>query len=141
MKRKTEQPGLPPGLEKARGRFERWRETRPGGRPRIPESLWSLATRAARQFGVHRTCRALRLDYVVLKRRVEAEGAHDPARREARHDHPPGFVELVPAGPNSGTECVVEIEDPSGSRMRIELKGVAAADVVALTRSLRAGAA
>ena len=81
MKRKTEQPALPAGLERIRQRFERWRETREG-RPRIPESLWSQAARAARQFGVHRTCRALRLDYLVLKRRVdvEADATHGPSR-------------------------------------------------------------
>ena len=36
-------------------------------------------------------------------------------------------------------ECVVEIEDPSGVRMRIEVKGLAPPDLVALTRSLRVG--
>ena len=141
MRRKTERPGLPAGLERTRRRFEQWRAMRSRGRRRIPESLWSLATRAARQFGVHRTCRALHLDYVVLKRRVEANATPDPVRHEADRDTPSGFVELVPAGSNSATECVVEIEDASGGRMRIELKGIAAADVVALTRSLRAGAA
>ena len=136
MKRKTKPAALPADLESARRRFERWRETR-RGRPHIPESLWSLATRAARQFGIHRTCRALRLDYVVLKRHVEADATHVPARDES----PPSFVELVPAGSVSRAECVVEIEEPSGARMRIELKGVAAPDLVTLTRSLRAGGA
>ena len=136
MKQRTKQPALPAGLESIRQRFERWRETREG-RPRIPESLWALATRAARQFGVHRTCRALRLDYVVLKRHVEADSVHGASRHESH----PSFVELAPAGSTSPTECVVEIEDPSGARMRIEIKGVAAPDLVALPRGLRAGGA
>lgn len=136
MRRKAKQPMLPTGLERARRRFERWRE-RHEGRPRIPDSLWSLATRAALQFGVHRTCRALRLDYKVLKRHVEANSAPGVSRR-ASH---PSFVELVPAQVASRAECVVQIEEPSGSRMRIELNGVAVADVVALTRSLRADGA
>ena len=136
MKRRTKQRALPSGLASTRQRFERWRETREG-RPRIPDSLWSLATRAARQFGVHRTCRALRLDYAVLKRHVEADSAHGASGPETH----PSFVELVPTGSASGAECVVEIEDPSGARMRIELKGVTAPDLVALTRSLRASGA
>ena len=136
MKRRTKQPALPAGLESTRQRFERWRETREG-RPRIPESLWALAARAARQFGVHRTCRALRLDYVVLKRHVEADATHPPFRDESH----PSFIELVPAGSTSRAECVVEIEDLSGARMRIELKGVAVPDLVALTRSLRTSGA
>jgi len=136
MKRRTKQPAVPAGLESTRQRFERWREAREG-RPRIPESLWALATRAARQFGVHRTCRALRLDYVVLKRHVESDATQGPPRDAS----PPSFVELVPAGSTFPTECVVEIEDLSGARMRIELKGVAVPDLVALTRSLRTSGA
>ena len=136
MKRRTKQPAVPAGLESTRQRFERWRETREG-RPRIPESLWALAARAARQFGVHRTCRALRLDYVVLKRHVEADATQGSSRLESH----PSFVELVQAGDLSRSECVVEIEDPSGARMRIEIKGVAVPDLVALTRSLRASGA
>jgi len=83
MKQRAKQPALPAGLESIQRRFERWRETREG-RSRISESLWALATRAARQFGVHRTCRALRLDYVVLKRHVEA----DAPQGSPRHDPP-----------------------------------------------------
>lgn len=127
---------VPTGLESARRRFERWRAGHEG-RPRIPDSLWSLATRAARQFGVHRTCRALRLDYKVLKRHVEAASAPGASGHASHQD----FVELMPAPVASRADCVVQIEDPSGSRMRIELNGVAAADVVALTRSLRADGA
>lgn len=136
MKRSTKQSAMPAGLESTRRRFERWREAH-AGRPRIPESLWSLATRAAREFGVHRTCRALRLDYVALKRHVEADGV----RAESRQETPLGFLEWFPGAPGCGAECVVELEDPSGARMRIALKGVAAPDLVALTRSLRADGA
>lgn len=137
MKRKRRQATLPGGLEHARQRFERWREVRGEGPPRIPESLWAVAAKAARRFGVHQTSRALRLDYVVLKRHVEAEPAQSSSQEEAR----PSFVELVPAGSGNGTECVLELEDPSGVRIRIELKGVARPDLVALTRSLRIGGA
>ncbi len=138
MTRRTKQAAVPDGLERVRRRFERWRETREG-RPRIPESLWSQAARAARQFGVHRTCRALRLDYLVLKRRlnVEADATHGRSGGESH----PSFVELVAAGSRSPAECVVELEDPSGLRMRIELKGIVAPDLVTLTRSLRVGGA
>jgi hypothetical protein len=129
MRRRTRQ-ALPAGLERARQRFERWRRTRGKGRPRIPESLWAVAAKAARGFGVHQTSRALRLDYVVLKRHVVAEEVV-----------PPDFVELIPAGSGNGAECVLELEEPSGTRIRIELKGIASPDVIALTRGLRAGGA
>jgi hypothetical protein len=76
------------------------------------------------------------MDYVVLKRRVEADSGHGSTGGVTA----PSFVELLPAGSVSRAECVVELEDPSGARMRIELKGVAAPDLVTLTRSLRTGA-
>ena len=128
---------LPAGLERARQRFERWRRTRGKGRPRIPESLWVVASKAARRFGIHPTSRALRLDYVVLKRHVEAEAA----QRSRHEETPPSFVELIPTGDGNGTECVLELEEPTGARIRITLKGIAAPDVTALTRDLRAGGA
>jgi hypothetical protein len=35
----------------------------------------------------------------------------------------------------------MELEDPSGTRMRIEIKGMVPPDLAALARSLRAGGA
>jgi hypothetical protein len=96
-----------------------------------------MAAAAAGRFGLYRTSRVLRLDYVTLKRHAEA-GMPRGSSREAT---PPSFVELVPAGGSSGAECVLELEDPSGVRMRIELKGIAPPDLVELTRSLRVGGA
>lgn len=132
--RRKKRPTLPAGLKRPRQRFEQWRRSRKG-RPRIPESLWTVAVKAAGQFGLQRTSQALRLDYVALKRHVEA----DTARCSSRKEVPSRFVELMTAGSASGTECVLELEDPSGTRIRIELKGIAPPDLVALARSLRGG--
>lgn len=127
---------MPAGLEQIRRRFELWRGTR-RGRRHIPDSLWTAAARAARQFGVNRTCQALRLDYAVLKRRVAAGAAGESTRRAPA----PAFVQLLPGGSLLQSECVVELEDPSGGRMRIELKGMSGTDLVALVGSLRVSGA
>jgi len=73
---------FPAGLEGVQRRFERWRRTR-RGHARIPDALWAAAVKAASRHGLHRTVRALRLDYYSLKERVEqqASTAHDPAAR------------------------------------------------------------
>ena len=134
MKRKT-RPALPAGLERAQQQFERWRRTRKG-HPRIPESLWAVAVKAVRRFGLHPTSRALRLDYMVLKRHVAADAAGPASPRKGAS---PSFVELLPVGKGPRPECVVELEDPSGARMRIELNGIAPSDLAVLTRSLRTG--
>ena len=61
---------LPARLEGLRQRFERWRGTRKV-RSRIPEPLWASAVKLATRYGIHRTAKALRVDYYALKKRVE----------------------------------------------------------------------
>jgi hypothetical protein len=75
---------LPAGLEGVQRRFERWRRTR-RGHARIPDELWAAAVKAAGRHGLHRTVRALRLDYYSLKERVERQAgiARDPTARMA----------------------------------------------------------
>jgi len=52
-----------------------------------------------------------------------------------RRPAPPTFVELMAPPAGSFPGAVVELEGPRG-RMRIELKGVATAELVALSRAL-----
>jgi hypothetical protein len=68
----SERRDLPAGLEGVQRQFERWRRTR-RGHARIPDKLWAAAVKAAGVHGLHRTVRALRLDYYSLKERVEQQ--------------------------------------------------------------------
>jgi len=133
-------PIVPVKMEQARQQLERWRRTRPH-RSRIPEPLWAAAVELARQHGLYPTARTLRLDYTRLKARLQsvrrAGGVSSPPTWGPA---PPAFVELIGPGPVRFSEGVVELEGPRG-RMRIELKGVAAADLVALSRALWEGEA
>jgi hypothetical protein len=70
---------LPVRLETVRQRFERWRRTREV-RSRIPEPLWASAVKVAGTYGIHRTARALRVDYYALKKRVEGRHAVTASR-------------------------------------------------------------
>jgi len=138
---------LPARLQRLLGRFERWRRTRRAG-ARIPEPLWSSAVKAADAFGIHRTARALRVDYYALKKRVESKavGATQSGRRPAatasRASATKGratFVELPAAAwPGSG-ECILELEDAGGAKLRVHLKGLGAPDLAALSRSFWQG--
>ena len=94
---------LPARLEAVRRRFERWRRTR---RPpsRIPDPLWVVAVKLVGRYGIHRTARALRVDYYSLKKRVTAASA-------AHHSRPtpttalrrcPVGARAVPAAKNTG---------------------------------------
>jgi hypothetical protein len=121
---------LPAGLESTRRRFDRWRQTR-DGLSRIPEALWAAAVKAAGTYGLHPTVRALGLDYNSLKRHVEAA----PSRPGLDEEGVATFVELPPPVSMGPSECVLELEDPGGAKMRIHLKGMPAPDLTALSQS------
>ena len=61
-----------------------------------------------------------------------------PAGSQARADEraPPAFVELFPALPAALPECTIELEQPSGTKMTISLRGAHGADLLALIASL-----
>lgn len=120
-------------LESVRRRFERWRRTRTVG-TRIPEALWEAATKAARIHGIHRTASTLRVDYYSLQKRVEKDRSGSPSVEKHEPDSMATFVELPLPQPNLG-ECILELEDADGAKMRVHLKNVASPDLAALTRS------
>ena len=121
-------------IEGVRRRFERWRRHRSVG-SRIPEPLWAAAVELADSCGVHPIARALRLDYYSLKKRVEAN-KRGPRQASASSAHKASFLEL-PAPPGIGVpECVLELENAEGAKMRIHWKGGEAPDLATLSRSL-----
>jgi hypothetical protein len=123
---------LPAGLESVRRRLEQWRQTHKV-RSRLPAPLWAAAVKAAGIHGIHRTARALRLDYYVLKKRMEQNAANSSASEKRAT---PAFIELAPHASAGSCECILELEDVGGSKMRIELKGIALPDMESLCRSL-----
>ena len=119
---------VPAELKGISSQIEQWRCTRPH-RAAMPEPLWTLAVNAARQHGLARVARFLRLDYYSLKDRLE----HDCTATSVAK---PTFIELptLPVGPVS--ECTIELEHPRGRRMRIHIKGAPMPAVTALSRTL-----
>ena len=124
--------GLPVQLENVRRRFEAWRRTRTV-RTRIPDPLWAAAVKVAETYGVHRTAKALGTNYYGLKKRVTEEAGSSvsvPAKGDVAT-----FVELAGPLAAGSVECLVELEDDSGAKMRVHLKSAEAPDLVALSRS------
>jgi len=119
---------LTPQIESARRRLERWRRNRKQ-RSRIPEELWASAVDLARSYGLAKTARALRLDYYSLKERIDARDRQGSREMSAR----PAFVELIPQPTAAVSECTMELENPSGARMRIHLKGSGVPDLTGLS--------
>lgn len=114
-------------LSEVRSKFERWRKSRHRG-SRIPSALWQRAVDAAREHGVSKAAQALRLDYYGLKKRLESApelSGSEPATGR-------GFLE-IPLW--STPECVLELEDAQGSRLRVELKGASPAELEPLAQA------
>src|SRR5881397_2778115 len=61
---------IPVGMRRVCRRFETWRKGHQARLP-IPEALWAAAADAAREHGVFRASKALRLEYGKLKRLAE----------------------------------------------------------------------
>jgi len=124
---------LSASLQKARQRFEAWRKTRTRG-DRIPERLWTLAVRTAGKHGPYKTAITLRLDYMGLKRRMARGVVNATAKSKTQ-----SFVELPRGDLAMTAHAIAWVEDPSGTKMRIELRGLDAAQIGALARSFAGG--
>ena len=123
---------LPARLAGVRRQIECWRRTRKV-RSRIPDALWASAVEVAGTYGIHRVAKALRLSYYALKKRV-TEGAvavHRVTKRGVKAT----FVELPPAVQTASGECVLEVENAGGAKMRMHLKGVVMPDLAAISQS------
>ncbi len=123
-------PSLKPTLEQVRDQFENWRKTRQK-RTAVPEALWERAVSLSSDYPILQISKALRLNYTALKNRVQASngGSHP------KSNSGPAFVELDFGRSIFPSECVVEMEDTIGSKMKMHLKGVTGLDLLELGRA------
>jgi hypothetical protein len=91
--------------------------------------LWDAAAEAAREYGVSKVAGALHLDYYKLKDRLESA----PELPGPEPDNGPGFLEIPLY--SSAAECVFELEDGQGTRLRVAFKGASAAELEPLARA------
>src|SRR5580692_5705936 len=111
-----EKRAIPDDLLELSQRLEEWRGARPP-RTRLPEPIWEAAVEMAQRHRLYRTIKALRMDYMALKKRLPASAPPVPPA-------PPAFLELVTPAAAVPMECVVELESACG-RMRVTTKGEA----------------
>ncbi len=122
-------------LSDVQSQFERWRRSRKRG-TRIPETLWRAAVEAAEEHGVSKAAQVLSLDYYKLKTRVESP-PEPPARITSPESEPATgreFLEIPLFA--SAPECVFEMKDAQGARLRVELRGAATAHCQTLAQAL-----
>ncbi len=119
---------VPVPIERARKRFEKWRKTKKKGQ-KIPESLWKLAVKLGRKYGLNLAAKSLHLDYYDLKGRIEAAQSE-----RSGPETTPTFVEVIQTPASPASECLVELESPRGVKMRFHLKTAGTQELVALGR-------
>jgi len=99
-----------PTLDGVHELFDQWRKNKRRRDP-IPAALWQAAVSLAAQYSINQICRRLRLSYNELKARTQSRPLVPVTLNS------PAFIELDPIKVTS--ECVIEMERPSGERMRI----------------------
>ena len=114
-------------LSDVEDQLARWRQSRRRG-TRIPTALWDAAVGAARESGVSKVAAALHLDYYKLKQRLEAASGRETVRAG-------GFLEIPLSTSALASECVFELEDGGGTRLRVAFKGASPADLEPLARA------
>lgn len=133
----------PSGLAALRDQIEAWRGMRPRTRS-MPQALWSEAAAMARELGVYRVARALRLNFDTLKRHVGSPSTPNRRGRSvARTMRSPtrtDFVEVRGLTDVSraavGQETTVEVVACDG--MRLSIRGTcASADMAVLIHAFR----
>lgn len=116
-------------FEQVKQRFALWRVNRKSGE-HISNALWAAAVGVAQRHGLQRTAQELRIDYGGLKKRLERDGGAVVSTGPVpATEGNPRFVELfAPAAFGAGAaqtfECVVEMENARGGKMRVELRSL-----------------
>lgn len=120
-------------LEEVKQQFKIWRKTKIG-RERIPASLWQAAAEVFEigDHSLHRISKTLHLNQTALKQYVQQQC---PRAIKVENEATPSFIafELDSSLPVSG--CVIEMEDTTGAKMRMCLRGNTDPNILEICKS------
>ena len=118
-----------PTISEVKEQFKIWRRTRKSPRP-IPEKLWTAAVSLATKHSISQISKELVVDYTALKKRVAIKKKDSAASMS-----PPGFIELNLEPLAAASECIVEMQDILGSKMRMHFRGKTDFDLLELAKA------
>ena len=119
-------------LNKVKSEFELWRANRKNRKP-IPTELWKQAVELYPAYTISKISTTLALSYTDLKKRIQQKPENFSVRE---NETPPTFIELgFPQPSPSIAECVVEMEDSSGAKMKMCFRGRTDFDLLELGKS------
>jgi hypothetical protein len=103
-------------LGEVKEQFREWRRTRKSPRP-MPEELWQAAVSLSANHSIRQISRELIIDYSTLKKR-----AQNKKKKAVAKVSRPDFIELDFSPPRTIPECIIELEDRLGAKMRVHIK-------------------
>ncbi|MCD6184863.1 MAG: hypothetical protein J7K84_03595 [Deltaproteobacteria bacterium] len=116
-------------LSEVKEQFKLWRKTRKSPKP-IPCKLWDAAAKLSETYSINQISKALCLNHTSLKER-----AHKIKKASIQEIHPPSFVELNFKHSPLVSECIVEMENSAGAKMRMYFKGKMDLDLLELVKA------
>jgi hypothetical protein len=119
----------PPSLSEVKEQFKNWRRTRKSHRP-IPEKLWQAAVSLTAKHTLSQISKELVVDYTALKKRVPIKKKNTAAKMS-----PADFIELKLDPPAALLECIVDMEDNLGAKMRMHIRGKTDFDILQLAKA------
>ena len=118
-----------PTISEVKEQFKIWRKTRKSPRP-IPEKLWAAAVSLTANHCLSQISKELVVDYSALKKRVPIKKKDSAATMS-----PSGFIEVNLEPPAAVSECIVEMQDIGGAKMRMHFRGKTDFDLLELAKA------
>jgi len=122
-------PPPPLAISEVKDQFKIWRRTRKSPRP-IPEKLWAAAVSLTAKHSLSQISKELVVDYSALKKRVPIKN-----KDRAASMSPPDFIEVNLEPPAAVSECIVEMQDILGAKMRMHFRGKTDFDLLELAKA------
>ena len=99
----------------------------------IPDSLWQTAAELFHtgSYSLHTLSKTLRVNHTSLKNHVQ----HQESEAVDVSGPSPAFIELKPAPSSNLSECVIEMEDAAGAKMRMCFRGKADPGLIELGKA------
>ena len=118
-----------PAISEVKEQFKIWRRTRKSPRP-IPEKLWAAAVCLTAKHSISQISKELVLDYTALKKRVPIKNKDSAVKMNSS-----GFIEVNLEPPAAVSECIVEMQDIGGAKMRMHFRGKTDFDLLELAKA------
>ena len=137
MKLKPPSPAAVSALEEVQQQFQLWRKTKTG-REHIPDSLWQAAVEVfcLGEHSLHKISTTLHLNYTALKKQVEPHlSSSIKVEPDTSPEDSPAFIAFELDPPRFVSECVIEMEDGTGAKMRMCLRGKTDPSILGICKS------